>query len=132
MKSMKKFVVLLIILWFASSFPAAAFITEEIEWAPAVEGTLYKGNTLTNGPYMVKAVQFPSPVRGFKNFKGEIIPETSVDPMVYLEVYKDGNFLKEALLTMQSGPELDPDYEVKISGTEFSSGKFKGMGNGIL
>ena len=119
---MKKFVVLLIILWFASSFPAAAFITDEIEWAPAVEGTLYKGNNLTNGPYMVKAVQFPSPVRGFKNFKGDIIPETSVDPMVYLEVYKDGTFLKEALLTMQSGPELDPDYEFRISATDFLPG----------
>ena len=125
MKNMRKFVVLLIIMWFASSFPAAAFITDEIEWAPAVEGTLYKGNTLTNGPYMVKAVQFPSPVRGFKNFKGEIIPETSVDPMVYLEVYKDGTFLKEALLTMQSGPDLDPDYEIKISATGFLPGNSK-------
>lgn len=122
MMNMKKFLVLLIILWFATSFPAAAFITDEIEWAPAVEGTLYKGNNLTNGPYMVKAVQFPSPVRGFKNFKGEIIPETSVDPMVYLEIYKDGTFLKEALLTMQSGPELDPDYEFRISAVEFLPG----------
>ncbi|VVB53238.1 Uncharacterised protein [uncultured archaeon] len=125
MKSMKKFVVLLIILCFASSFPVAAFITDEIEWAPAVEGTLYKGNTLTNGPYMVKAVQFPSPVKGFKNFNGDIIPETSVDPMVYLEVYKDGNFLKEALLTVQSGPELDPDYEFRISATGFLPGNSK-------
>ncbi|CAG0991422.1 hypothetical protein METP3_02677 [Methanosarcinales archaeon] len=125
MLNMKKFVVLLIIMLFASSFPAAAFITDEIEWAPAVEGTLYKGNNLTNGPYMVKAVQFPSPVRGFKNFKGEIIPETSVDPMVYLEVYKDGTFLKEALLTTQSGPELDPDYEFKISATGFLPGNSK-------
>lgn len=125
MKYKKRFVVLLIIILFASSFPVAAFITDEIEWAPAVESTLYKGSTLTNGPYMVKAVQFPSPVRGFKNFKGEIIPETSVDPMVYLEVYKDGTFLKEALLTMQSGPDLDPDYEVKISGTGFLPGNSK-------
>ncbi len=74
---------------------------------------------------MVKAVQFPSPVRGFKNFKGEIIPETAVDPMVYLEVYKDGNFLKEVLLTMQSGAELDPDYEFKISATGFLPGNSK-------
>ena len=66
-------------------FPGGGFHTNEIEWAPAVEGTLYKGNTLTNEPYMVKAVQFPSPVSGYKNFKGEIIPETSVSPMVYLK-----------------------------------------------
>ncbi|MDL5502973.1 MAG: hypothetical protein QSU88_07140, partial [Candidatus Methanoperedens sp.] len=122
---MKRFVVLSIIILFASSFQVAAFTTDEIEWAPAIEGTLYKGDTLTNAPYMVKAVQFPSPVRGFKNFKGEIIPETSVDPMVYLEVYKDGTFLKEALLTPQSGPDLDPDYEVKISGTGFLLGNSK-------
>ncbi|MFZ3383201.1 MAG: hypothetical protein WA144_04675 [Candidatus Methanoperedens sp.] len=122
---MKRFVVLLIILWFASSFPVAAFTTDEIEWAPAVEGTLYKGNNITNLPYTVKAVQFPSPVRGFKNFKGEIIPETSVDPMVYLEVYKDGNFLKEVLLSTQSDAELDPDYEFKISATGFLPGNSK-------
>src|SRR5659263_366642 len=97
---MNKFVVLLIILWFASFFPVAAFDTNEIEWAPAVEATLYKGNTLTNEQYMVKAVQFPSPVSGYKNFKGEIIPETSVSPMVYLNVYKNGTFIKEALLNM--------------------------------
>ena len=122
---MKRFVVLLIILWFVSSFPVAAFTTDEIEWAPAVEGTLYKGNNITNLPYTVKAVQFPSPVRGFKNFKGEIIPETAVNPMVYLEVYKDGNFLKEVLLSTQSDAELDPDYEFKISATGFLSGNSK-------
>ena len=119
---MKRFVVLLIILLFASSFPVAAFTTDEIEWAPAVVGTLYKGNNITNGPYTAKAVQFPSPARGFKNFKGEIIPETAVDPMVYLEVYKDGNFLKEVLLNIQSNEELDPDYEFKISATDFLPG----------
>ncbi len=122
---MKRFVVLLIILWFASSFTVAAFTTDEIEWAPAVEGTLYKGNNITNLPYTVKAVQFPSPVRGFKNFKGEIIPETAVNPMVYLEVYKNGNFLKEVLLSTQSEAELDPDYEFKISATGFLSGNSK-------
>ncbi|MCX9028672.1 MAG: hypothetical protein OIN86_10915 [Candidatus Methanoperedens sp.] len=122
---MNKFVVLLIILWFASFFPVAAFSTNEIEWAPAVEGTLSRGSTLTNEPYMVKAVQFPSPVAGYKNFKGEIIPETSVIPMVYLDVYKNGTFIKEALLTMQSGPELDSDYEFKISATEFLPGNSK-------
>ena len=123
---MKRFIVLLIIiLWFASSVPVAAFTTDEIEWAPAIEGTLYKGNNITNGPYTVKAVQFPSPVRGFKNFKGEIIPETTVDPMVYLEVYKDGTFLKEVLLSMQSNAEFDPDYEFKISATGFLAGNSK-------
>jgi uncharacterized repeat protein (TIGR01451 family) len=74
---------------------------------------------------MVKALQFPSPVQGYKNGKGEIIPDTPVDPMVYLEVYKDGNFLREVLLTMQSGPDIDSDYEVRISGMGFLSGNSK-------
>ncbi len=119
---MKKFIVILLILISASSIPAAAFLPNEIQWAPAVEGTLYKGKTLTNGPYMVKAVEFSSPVQGYKNGKGDIVPETPVDPMVYLEVYKDGNFLRQVLLTMQSGPDIDPDYEVMISSTGFLSG----------
>ena len=105
---MHKFVVLLIILWFASSFPVAAFSTNEIEWAPAVEGTLSKGKTLTNGPYMVKAVQFPAPVSGYKNLKGEIIPETSVIPMVYLDVYKNGTFNKEALIDHAKWARIRP------------------------
>lgn len=122
---MKTFMVILIILLFTSSIPAAAYLPNEIEWAPAVESTLYKGNTLTNGPYMAKAQEFSSPVQGHKNTNGEIIPDTPVDPMVYLEVYKDGNFLREVLVTMQSGSDIDPDYEVMISGMGFLSGNSK-------
>jgi len=116
---MKKFAVILIFLLFASYSPSSAYKTDEIEWAPAVEAALYKGDTLTNGPYMVKAVQFPSPVQGYKNLKGEILPDTLIEPMVYLELYKDNNFLKEVLLSNKSGAELDPDYEFMISGKEF-------------
>jgi len=122
---MKNFTIILLILLYTGSIPATAFLANEIEWAPAVESTLYKGNTLTNGPYMVKALEFSSPVQGYKNGKGEILPDTPVDPMVYLEVYKDGNFLREVLLTMQSGADIDPDYEVMISGTGFLSGTSK-------
>ncbi|MCX9082170.1 MAG: hypothetical protein OIN83_08220 [Candidatus Methanoperedens sp.] len=122
---MKNFTIILLVLLYTSSIPAAAFLANEIEWAPAVEGTLYRGNTFTNGPYMVKALEFSSPVQGYKNGKGDIVPETPVDPMVYLEVYKDGNFQREVLLTIQSGPDIDPDYEVMISGTGFLPGTSK-------
>lgn len=122
---MKNFTIILLVLLCTSSIPAAAFLANEIEWAPAVEGTLYRGNTLTNGPYMVKALEFSSPAQGYKNGKGEIVPETPVDPMVYLEVYKDGNFQREVLLTMQGGADIDPDYEVMISGTGFLLGTSK-------
>ena len=119
---MKNFLVILIILCFSGSFPASAFNANQIEWAPAIESTLYRGDTLTNGPYMVKAVQFPSPVQGYKTLKGEIIPDTPVDPMVYIELYKSGNIIKEVLLSMQSGAEIDPDYEIRVSGTGFPLG----------
>jgi len=123
---MKNFTIIFLVLLYTSSIPAAAFLANEIEWAPAVESTLHRGNTFTNGPYMVKALEFSSPVQGYKNGKGDIVPETPVDPMVYLEVYKDGNFQREVLLTIQSGPDIDPDYEVMISGTGFLSGSSKG------
>lgn len=122
---MRKYVVFFIILYFAGSITASGFSTNEIEWAPAVEGTLHTGESLSNGPYSVKAIQFPSPVQGHKTLKGDIIPDTPVDPMIYLEVYKNGIFLKEVLLSMQSGVEIDTDYEVMISGIAFLPGNSK-------
>jgi len=122
---MRNFTIILLIILYTSSIPATAFLANEIEWAPAVEGTLYRGNTLTNGAYMAKAKEFSSPVQGYKNGKGEIIPDTPVDPMVYLEVYKDGYLQREVLLTIQSGPDTDPDYEVMISGSGFLPGTSK-------
>lgn len=119
---MAKIVYIFMILLFAGSIQASAFIPNEIEWAPAVEGTLYMGNNLTNGPYTVRAIQFSSPVQGFKNGKGDVVPDTPVDPMAYLEVYKDGNFLKDAILSLQSGPDIDQDYEVMVSSSGFPSG----------
>ncbi len=119
---MKTFMAILLILLFTSSIPAAAFLPNEIEWAPAVEGTLYRGNTLTNGPYMIKAVQFPAPVQGYKNGNGEIVPDTPVDPMVYVELYKDGKFLKEVLFALESDADIDSDYEVRLSGMGFLPG----------
>lgn len=94
---------------------ASSYTSSDIEWAPATEATLYTGNNVTNGPYTVIAVQFPSPVPGFKNFKNEIVPETPVSPMVYLEIYKNGALMKEVVLSPESASEIDPDYEVKVS-----------------
>lgn len=55
---------------------ASAFSPADMEWAAAVSGTLSKGSTLTNGQYMVKAVQFPSAVTGINDINGNIVPET--------------------------------------------------------
>ncbi len=68
---------------------------------------------------MVKAVQFPAGVPGVKDIKGNILPETDVDPMVYLEIYKNGVMIKEIVMIIGSEAYIDPDYEVKISTTGF-------------
>lgn len=102
---------------------ASSFTQNEINyWAPATEATLYRGNNVSNGPYTVIAVQFPNPVPGFKNFKNEIVPETTVSPMVYLEIYKNGALMKETVLSFQNPNEIDPDYEVKVSLTDILPG----------
>lgn len=98
---------------------ASAFSPTDIEWAAAVSGTLSKGSTLTNGQYMVKAVQFPSPVPGIKDINGNIVPETDVDPSVLLELYNNGVLIKQFIMNLQSEPFIDPDYEVKVSATGF-------------
>lgn len=95
---------------------AATFSPGEIEWATAVTGTLHKGGTLTNGEYMVKAVQFPAGVPGKKTYpSGAIVPEDEVDPMVFLEIYKNGVMIKEFVMTIASEAYIDPDYEVKVT-----------------
>ncbi len=94
----------------------AAFSPSDIEWADSVSGELHKGGTLTNGEYMVKAVQFPGGVPGKKTYpSGAIIPENEVDPMVYLEIYKNGVMMKEFVMTASSEAYIDPDSEVKVS-----------------
>lgn len=118
---MKSFAVLIIILWLINPVSASDFSPNDIEWAPAVSATLYKGGTLTNGEYMIKAIQFSSPVPGVKNIKGEIVPETDVNPSVLLEIYKNGTLVKEIILTLQSEPYIDSDYEIKISATGFTA-----------
>jgi uncharacterized repeat protein (TIGR01451 family) len=114
------FVILLIIILSAHLATAIAPNPEDPNWwSSAVSGTLYKGDTLSNGEYMVKAVQFPSGVPGIQDINNNIVPEYDVDPMVYLEIYKNGILLKEIILTLTGGPYIDPDNEVKISATDF-------------
>ena len=101
---------------------ASSYTQNDIEWAPSTDATLYKGNNLTNGPYTIIAVEFSSSVRGFKNFNNEIVPETPVLPMVYVEIYKNSALMKEIVLSPESASEIDPDYEVKFSLAEILPG----------
>jgi len=117
----KSFIFILIILLLEIPL-ASSFTSNDIEWAPPTEATLYRGNNFTNGPFTVVAVQFSSSVPGFKNFNKDIVPETPVSPMVYLEIYKNGALMKEVVLSPDSSTEIDPDYEVKVSLTDILPG----------
>lgn len=112
---------LVIALWLISLASAAAFSPNDVEWSAAVTSTLYKGQSMTNGDFTVKAVQFPSAVQGRQDIQGNWLPENNVDPMVYLEVYKKGTLIKELIFTPQSETYYDPDYEAKIYSTGFMS-----------
>ncbi len=113
------FVILFIFILAVNQASAVIFSPNDIEWASAVSGTLHKGGTLTNGEYMVKAAQFPAGVPGIKTINGDIVPETDVDPMVYLEIYKNGMLIKEFVMTVGSEAYIDPDYEARVSTTGF-------------
>ncbi|NJD78461.1 MAG: DUF11 domain-containing protein [Candidatus Methanoperedens sp.] len=118
---MRRFAVPILIFYLAGMASGATFSPNDIEWAAGVSADLGKGGTLTNGDYMVKAVEFPAPVQGLKNFNGDWVPETEVEPMVYIEIYRKGVLLREFVLTPQTEPYIDPDYEVKVSGKSFMS-----------
>ncbi|VVB95592.1 Uncharacterised protein [uncultured archaeon] len=118
---MKRFAVLILIFYLAGLASGATFSPNDIEWAAEVSANLGKGGTLTNGDYMVKAVEFPAPVQGLKDINGNWVPETEVDPMVYIEIYRKGVLLREFVLTPQTEPYIDPDYEVKVSGKSYMS-----------
>jgi hypothetical protein len=113
------FVILFIFILAVTQASAVIFSPNDIEWASAVSGNLHKGGTLTNEEYMVKAAQFPAGVTGIKTINGDIVPETDVDPMVYLEIYKNGMLIKEFVMTVGSEAYIDPDYEARISTTGF-------------
>ncbi|HEY9247217.1 MAG TPA: hypothetical protein VIO11_10260, partial [Candidatus Methanoperedens sp.] len=112
---MKLFVILAMLFFSTGLAAAATFNPNDIEWAAAVTGSLSKDSTLTNGEYMVKAVQFSSPVQGTKDINGNWVPDVEVDPMVYLEVYKNNILIKEIIMKPVSESYIDPDYEVTIS-----------------
>jgi uncharacterized repeat protein (TIGR01451 family) len=121
---MRRYLAVIIILLSANL--AASFAPGDIEWASGVSGTLNKGGTLINGEYMVKAVQFPSPVPGVKDIHGNIVPETDVPPSVLIEIYKNGVLLNTQILSPGSEPYIDPDYEAKVTATGFPASNARG------
>lgn len=119
---MKKISIFILIILLFEIPLASSYTSSEIEWGKAVEATLHKGNNFSSGPYTVIAVEFPSSVPGFKNNKNEIVPDSNVNPVVYIEIYKNGALLKEVVLSPQSPTEIDADHEFKISLTDILPG----------
>lgn len=113
------FILLIILISSLNPSAAVAFSPNDIEWTSAVSGTLHQGETLENGRFMVKATQFPSPVPGEEDINGNIIVESEVDPMVYVEIYKDGAFVLETIMYPGSDTYVDPEYEGRIYPTGF-------------
>ncbi len=113
---MKYYIAALIIIFLFTGM-ASAYSPGDIEWASAVTSTLHKGESLSNGDYTVKVVQLASPVPGDKGINGNIVPENPVEPSALLDIYKNGVFMQEIVMTRQT--YTDPDYEVTISATDF-------------
>ncbi|KCZ70976.1 hypothetical protein ANME2D_03005 [Candidatus Methanoperedens nitroreducens] len=121
---MRIYIAVIVILWSVNLASAAGFNTEEIQWGAGVTGTLYRDGTLTNGEYTIKVMEFTSHVQGVKSIQDKtikIVPENPVEPMVYLEVYKNGTFIRDVVLNMVNDIYTDPDYEFRVSAVEFPS-----------
>jgi len=116
---MKIIAVIIWILLCTGISSAANFSTNDIEWDSASSFTLYRGDSVIYGEYTVKAKEFSSPVPGIKNMQGNIVPDAVVVPLVYLEIYKNGEFVEETVMGLGSEPHISPDYEYRISVSEF-------------
>jgi uncharacterized repeat protein (TIGR01451 family) len=116
---MRYFAVLVMVFMCAGVASAANISKNDIEWGDAASATLYMGDTLMNGDYTVKAVEFSSPVPGIKNLQGNIVPDAVVVPMVNLEIYKSGVLINKIVMKLADEPYIDADYEYRISVTEF-------------
>jgi uncharacterized repeat protein (TIGR01451 family) len=115
---MRRYIIIFIIISLSIN-SSSAFFPNDIEWGTATSSTLHKGGTITNGEYMVKAVNFAAPVQGHKELiTGNIVPDP-IEPSVLLELYKNGVFMKQIVFNMQSEPYIDLDYEVMVSVTGF-------------
>lgn len=103
--------------------PSYALDNEDIKWSE--EGNTYRltqtDNTFTEKGYTIKAVEFPSAVRGYKTINGSIYTERPVTPFVKFELYKDiiNNTDLVDTFTIGIGEEyVLPDQETRITVSE--------------
>ncbi len=112
-------VLVLILMWTATASAAANISASDVQWGDNASSTLYRGDTLMNGEYTVKAVEFSSPVPGVENVQGNVVPGEVVYPMVDLEVYKNGALVNTVVMKLGDEPYVDADYNYRISVTDF-------------
>ncbi len=115
-----RYVVALVMVFMCAGIASAANISKsDVEWGDPANATLYMQDTLMNGEYTIKAVEFSSPVPGIENVQGNIVPEDVVRPMVNFEVYKDGELINRVIMKLADEPYVDSDYEYRISVNAF-------------
>lgn len=119
-----KYVIFILISILTVSFtmitPTYALSNESIKWSE--EGNTYRltpaDNTITETEYTIKAIEFPSPVRGYKSINGSVNPENPVTPFIRLELYKDiiNNTSPVDTFTIGIGDEfITSDQEMRIT-----------------
>ncbi len=74
-----------------STISSYVLTNENIKWSD--EGNTFKltpiDNTVTEKEYTIKAIEFPSAVRGYKTLNGSIYSERYVEPFTKFELYMD-------------------------------------------
>lgn len=113
--------IIFIILLTANQASAVDFNSNDIEWAAANTSTLHKGGTMTNGDYMIKVVQFSASVPGRIAYpSGGLVPEDEVKRDVYIEIFRNGTYLRDVVININDEAYVDPDNEIKISVIEMT------------
>lgn len=99
---------------------SCALTNEDIKWSD--EGNTYRltptDKIATEKEYTIKAVEFPSPVRGVGKIDGGIRPERPVVPFIVLELYRDiiNNPNPIDIFGLGIGDEyIVPDKELRIT-----------------
>lgn len=77
-----------------------AYDQNELEWDDMLTGTMQNNGYLIVDNYKIKVVDFPPPVKGTKDTKGNIVPETPVDPYVMLDLYDGPEVVERFALTL--------------------------------
>jgi uncharacterized repeat protein (TIGR01451 family) len=105
----KAVVVLLILSGFISL--VSAYQESDLQWTSGVSNTLHRNDIITYNGYIVKAIDFPSPVESDRYSE---TPSEPVDPFVGLNVSKNGSFANTTALGIEES-YITPDGELRVT-----------------